>query len=155
MSTSDYCCTVWGKGNQDGINEIVNIQVSAACIVLRKSYRKPSSSHFKELKWLPLQCSCKYHAAILDFKSINNQTPSYIWINQSSPQKTNTSFALQLGKKISQLTPRKSYLKDTSITLVEMSGMIRDTLREKSTVQFFSLEMSVKDIVAEAVCFMS
>ena len=138
MSTFDYCCTVWGKGNQSGISKIVNIQKRAARIILCKSYRTPSSSLFKELKWLPFQYRCKYYAALLVFKSINNQTPSYI--SDLLKFSTNDKYNLRSStwKNLSQLTPRTNYLKDTfSYYSREVWNDIPLTIRSVKSINSF------------------
>ena len=81
MSISDYCCFIWGK-RKDCSHKITLIQKRAARIILNKPARTPSKPLFKELKWLTFPDRCNYHSALLVYKTLNDNVPSYIYGKQ-------------------------------------------------------------------------
>ena len=74
----DYCCTVWGKNNKTYINKIYMAQKRIARLILAKPKRSPTSKLFKQLNWLTFTDRCKYHCAVIVYKTMNNMTPIYM-----------------------------------------------------------------------------
>jgi hypothetical protein len=77
-STFEYGCIVWSNGNRHDLNRIYKIQKRAARIILKKPIRTPTKDLFHNLKWLSFESRCKYHTALLVYKSIHNLVPKYI-----------------------------------------------------------------------------
>ena len=74
----DYCCTVWAKNNNRYVNKVYMLQKRTAKIILNKPLRSPSVGLYKELNWLSFSDRCKYHSAVLVYKTLNNMAPSYL-----------------------------------------------------------------------------
>ncbi len=77
LTSFDYCCTIWGRGTKTDLSKIYVLQKRAAKIILQKPIRTPSKELFSQLNWLTFDDRCKYHAAILIYKCIDNKTPEY------------------------------------------------------------------------------
>ena len=72
----DYCCTIWSKNNKRYINKILILQKRAAQLILNKPNR--TDGRFKQPKWLTFTDRCKYHTALLVYKTLNHMAPSYM-----------------------------------------------------------------------------
>ena len=59
-------------------NEPKSEQKRAARMILDKKFDHPSAPLLKHLEWLPFIQRCKYHTAILVFKSLNAMSPIYM-----------------------------------------------------------------------------
>jgi len=77
-SIIEYACIVWGIGNKTNSNKIIKLQERAARIVLQKTFKTSSKLMFNELKWLSFPTICIYYTNVMIFKSLNNQTPTYV-----------------------------------------------------------------------------
>ena len=110
----DYCCTVWGKDNNRSINKIYQLQKRVAKIILNKPVRSSSMGLFKELKWLSFSDRCKYHCAVLVFKSLNNMAPPYL--SEMLTFSMNEKYSLRSTKHkdlIVKIKPRTNSMKYT------------------------------------------
>ena len=111
MSTFDYCCTVWAKNKQSHIQKITTLQKRAGKIILQKPMRTPSSEIFERLKWLTFENRIKYHAGILVFKILNNQSPEYMKDLISFSNNDNYNLRSSSKKDIAQIRFKTQYMK--------------------------------------------
>jgi len=89
----DYCSTVWGKNNKMYINKILILQKRAAKLILNKPIRTTTDVLFKQLIWLTFTDRCKYHTALLVYKTLNHMAPSYM--SDIITASTNNSYSLR------------------------------------------------------------
>jgi len=60
-------------------DSIINIlQNRAAKFILNKPIRTPTAGLFKQLTWLTFTDRCKYHTALLVYKTLHHMAPSYM-----------------------------------------------------------------------------
>lgn len=114
LPTFDYCCHIWGSGNQSNKNKINILQKRVARIMLHKPKRSPSSELLQELSWLTFTDRCKYHTATLVYKSRNGMAPQYI--SEILTFATNEHYELRSFSKhdlICQVLPSTNYLKES------------------------------------------
>ena len=105
----DYCCIIWGKSNRHYVNKVSVLQKRFDRLILAKPSKSPSDELLKELSWLTLTNRCKYHAAVLIYKTLNNSAPNYMLdIIQAYSLRSETNNDLVLIK-----TPRRNIYKDS------------------------------------------
>jgi hypothetical protein len=68
----------WGKRNPSYINNVCKLQKRIAKIILQQPQISLSMKIFKALDWLPCLDRCKYHTAVLVFKTSNTMAPTYM-----------------------------------------------------------------------------
>jgi len=73
-----YCSSVWGHTTKQNLSKINKIKKQAARLILDKNYLTPSIDMFNELQWQHYAEDVKYQQALVVFKSLNNQAPSYM-----------------------------------------------------------------------------
>ena len=73
-----YCSSLWGQTTQENLSKINKIQKRAARLILDKNYLTPSSEMFSELEWQTFPDNVQYQQALLVYKSLNNQAPTYM-----------------------------------------------------------------------------
>ena len=113
MSISEYCCFIWGK-RKDCSHKIALIQKRAARIILNKPARTPSKPLFKELKWLTFPDRCIYHSALLVYKTLNDNAPSYMTAIIYTANNVTYHLRSQSHKDLSLSTrPKTKYMTDT------------------------------------------
>ena len=113
MSISDYCSFIWGKG-KDCSHKITLIQKRATRIILNKPARTPSKPLFKELKWLTFPDRYNYHSALLVYKTLNDNAPSYMTKIISTANNVTYHLRSQSHKDLSFSTrPKTKYITDT------------------------------------------
>ena len=59
-------------------NRIIKLQKRAARTVLKQTFKPSSKLMFYELKWISFPNICIYYTDVMLFKSLNNQTPTYV-----------------------------------------------------------------------------
>jgi len=59
-------------------NRIIKLQKRAARTVLKQTFKPSSKLMCYELKWISFPNSCIYYTDVMLFKSLNNQTPTYV-----------------------------------------------------------------------------
>lgn len=64
----DYCCTIWGNCNDEGIQRITKFQKRAARIILDAPFLTPTEELFENLNWLTFQDRVLYHKLTLVYK---------------------------------------------------------------------------------------
>ena len=110
----DYCCHIWGTCQRKNAIKIIKLQKRAARLVLNQAERSNSECILQSMGWLNFDKRCRYHAAVLIHKTINNMTPSYmndvitISKNQSYTLRSQTNNDLTLP-----YIPRTNYGKNT------------------------------------------
>ena len=67
----------WGK-NSHCKSKISTIQRRAARLILNKPKRSASCKLLGEVEWLSFDDRCKYHTALLVFKTMQNDAPQYM-----------------------------------------------------------------------------
>jgi len=110
----DNCCTIWGKTNKRYINKILIIQKRAAKLILNKPTRTPTDGLFKQLRWLTFTDRCKYHTALLVYKTLNYMAPSYM--SDIITVSTNNSYSLRSALRndlVLKHKPKTRYIKDS------------------------------------------
>ena len=138
----DYGCLVWGKGTNSYVNKIINLQKRIAKIILGKSKRAPSTDLFKELKWLKFSDRCKYHSAVLVYKTLNNMAPSYMSEIVSFSENNLYMLRSVTNKDIVlQTRPRTNYMK-SSFTYYSRNvwNIIPLEIRESKNIQTYKIK---------------
>ena len=110
----DFCCHIWGKGNGSNVNKIYTLQKRVARIILKKPKQSSSSRLLQVLKWLTFTDRCKYHTAVLIFKTQNNMVPSYM--SDLITFSNDDHYALRSASKhdlVINKLPRTNYFKDS------------------------------------------
>ena len=74
----DYGCVVWGHGTNTYRNKISSIQKRAARIILAKPRGFTKADLFHDLQWLSFDDRCRYHTALLIYKTAHNLAPIYM-----------------------------------------------------------------------------
>ena len=74
----EYCCSVWGHCCQKEQNKLIKLQKQAARLVLDAPKLTPSQTMFTKLNWLRFDQLVRQKQAVLIYKSVNNQAPTYI-----------------------------------------------------------------------------
>ena len=110
----DYCCTVWGKNNNRYVNKVHMLQKRTAKIILNKPMRSPSVGLYKELNWLSFSDRCKYHSAVLVYKTLNNMAPSYL--SEILKFSQNEKYSLRSANRhdlVLKIKPRTNLIQNT------------------------------------------
>ena len=68
----DYCCTIWGNCNDEGIQRITKFQKRAARIILDAPFLTPTKELFGNLNWLTFQDRVSYHKLTLVYKILKD-----------------------------------------------------------------------------------
>ena len=71
-------CVVCGHGTDTYRNKISSIQRRAARIILAKPRGSTKTDIFHDLKWLSFDDMCRYHTALLIYKTVHNLAPIYM-----------------------------------------------------------------------------
>ena len=74
----DYCSIVWETACQSNLRIISQLQKRAARILLKAPRFTRSQTMFKTLNWLPFPRRVEYHKAIMVYKCLHDQAPSYL-----------------------------------------------------------------------------
>jgi len=96
------------------INKILILQNRAAKLILDKPIRTPTDGRFKHLKWLTFTDSCKYHTAILVYKTLNYMAHSCM--SDIITVSTNNSYSLRSvlrNNLVLKHKPKTKYIKDS------------------------------------------
>ena len=78
ISRLDYCNSLFAGLSNDKITKLQRIQNNAARLVLKQPKRHHISPLLKDLHWLPVKARIGYKVALLCFKCLNNNAPTYI-----------------------------------------------------------------------------
>ena len=139
----DYGCLVWGKGTNSYVNKINSLQKRIAKIILGKSKRAPSTDLFKELKWLNFSDRCRYHSAVLVYKTLNNMAPSYMSEIVSFSENnlymlrsiTNKDLVLQTRPRTNYMTSSFSYYSRNVWNAIALE------IRESENIKTFKIKL--------------
>ena len=110
----DYCCHIWGKGNNTYINKINKLQRRICKVMLDWTFKTKSTNIYDNLQILQFNNRCMYHTAILIYKILNSMAPSYL--SDLVTVSNNVSYNLRSKSHrdiVLFSTPRTNYLKDT------------------------------------------
>lgn len=77
----DYCCIIYGNCTSFLEDKLIKFQKRAARLILDKDYDTPSAELFSELRWMTFSQRVVFQKAIMMFKIMNNQAPSYLLNN--------------------------------------------------------------------------
>ena len=90
LSRLDYCNSVFVGLPQKKLKRLQSIQNNAARLVLREPRRAHVTPMLRSLHWLPVKARIEYKIALLCFKSLNCEFPSYIkeLISPYNPSRT-------------------------------------------------------------------
>lgn len=109
----DYCCTIWGK-NKTHTKKIFTLQKRALRIITSGHEYSSTMQMFKENKVLTVFDRCKYHTAILVYKTLNNSVPSYMSeILSFSENSVYNLRSVSNNDLILSTRPNTNYMKDT------------------------------------------
>lgn len=109
----DYCCVVWGQ-NGHYKNKISKIQRRIARIILNKPNRSPSTNLLDGLNWMSFENRCKYHTALLVFKTMNNDSPEYMHDILKFSQNSTHHLRSETNKNLTlRAKPRTNYYKQS------------------------------------------
>ena len=89
-------------------------QKRIARLILAKPKRSPTSELFKQLNWLTFTDRCKYHCAVIVYKTMNNMTP--IYMSEIITFAKNETYSLRSSVHndlVVKTKPRTKYYKDT------------------------------------------
>ena len=135
----DYGCTIWGKGNTSYIKKVHTLQRRICKLILKKPTRTPSAGLFRELHWLSFSDRCKYHAAVLVYKTLHNMAPEYM--SEILTFSSNDNYSLRSisnNDLVLLRTPRTNIYKDTfSYYTVNIWNHIPIDIRNSSNLQMF------------------
>ena len=129
----DYCCVIWGKGNTNYINRVFKLQKRIGKIILQQPQRSSSQEIFKTLDWLPFQDRCKYHTAMLVFKTLSNKAPSYM-----------TDLMTISNNKIYDL--RSSSRKDIALYTIPKTKYVKDTFSYFSMKIWNDIPLNIRNL---------
>lgn len=110
----DYCCHIWGKESRKSTSKVSQIQKRIGKNIYDMPLRSSSAHIFEKLKCLPFNDRCKYHTAVLVYKTLNGMAPSYM--TELIILSNNETYNLRsISRKHICLSsiPRTNYLKDT------------------------------------------
>ena len=74
----DYCITVWGNSSNQLMDQLLKFQKRAARIILDENFDSPSAPLFLALKWMTIYERLEYKQAILVYKSLTQNSPTYL-----------------------------------------------------------------------------
>lgn len=103
-----------GKENKSYISKVRVLQKRIAKLVLNISMRSPTAGLFKQLHWLSFTDRCKYHSAVLVYKTINHMAPQYMCevLTFSQNEKYNLRSTTHNDLTL-QSRPHSKYFKDS------------------------------------------
>ena len=78
LSKLDYCNSLYYGIPKNLLNQLQRIQNSAARFVLKIRKYDHITEALKQLHWLPIAYRIKYKIALITFKTLNGQGPSYL-----------------------------------------------------------------------------
>ena len=121
----DYVCLVWGHVANTYRNKISSIQRRAARIIVAKSRRSTKTDLFHDLHWLSFDDRCRYHTALLIYKTVHNLAPIYMNdILIFSENKYHTLRSQSNNKLALTYKPRTNYILNSFRYLVLKSGIV-------------------------------
>ena len=85
----EYCCSIWGQCNKSDTDSIIKLQKQAARLILDADRYAPSAPLFTQLNWQTSEDITHYRKALMVFKALNNQSPTYL-THLFQPACTNT-----------------------------------------------------------------
>ena len=74
----EYCCSVWGQCCQRDQNTLIKLQKQATHLILNVPLMTPSRDMFSQLHLVRFDQLVQQKQAILVYKSLHNQAPSYM-----------------------------------------------------------------------------
>ena len=74
----EYCCVVWGRNKLSHIKQLTRLQKRAAKLVINSPKLQPNENIFQKLGCLSFESRCKYHTAVLVYKSMHGEAPDYL-----------------------------------------------------------------------------
>ena len=90
----EYCCTIWGQCNKSDTDAIIKLQKQATRLILDADRCAPSAPLFTQLNWHTFEDITHYRKALMVFKALNNQSPTYL-PHLFQPACTNTHHSLR------------------------------------------------------------
>ena len=115
------------------------LQKRIAKLILNKPLRTPTAGLYKQLNWLSFTDRCKYHSAVLVYKTLNNMAPSYM--TEVLAFSKNEKYNLRSSKRsdlVLKTRPHTNYLKDTfAYYSMTIWNHIPYDIRVSSTLQSF------------------
>lgn len=103
-----------------------------------KPNKTPSKPLFDTLKWLTFENRCRYHAALIVFRSLINLTPNYI--NEMLSFSNNSKYNLRsaVRKDIMCIKSKSNYMKSSfKYFSMEVWNSIPAAIRSIKTVHAF------------------
>jgi hypothetical protein len=77
-SRVDFCNSMFYGSTKDVLRGVRSVLSFTAKAITGANFRTPSDPIFKNLHWLPLNARISFKLAVLAFKIIHNQAPSYL-----------------------------------------------------------------------------
>jgi len=74
----DYCNSLLHRTSSSNINKLLRVQNSVARIITRPPLSDHITPVLADLHWLPVQYRIQYKLAVLTFKVLTTQQPSYL-----------------------------------------------------------------------------
>ena len=73
-----FCCSVWGVYSATTRDKLQKLQNRAARIATNSPYDAPSQPLLEKLGWQPIKALIKLEIAMMVYRSMNNEAPSYL-----------------------------------------------------------------------------
>ena len=73
-----FCCSVWGICSAIAFDKLQKLQNRAARIATNSPYDAPSQPLLKKLGWQPIKELINIETAMMVYRSMNNEAPSYL-----------------------------------------------------------------------------
>ena len=124
----EYCCSVWGQCNKTGIDTIIKLQKQAARLILDADRYAPSTPLFSKLNWHTFDKIVNRRQALMVFKALNNQAPTYL-IDMFKPPCTNTHHGLR-SKTSNKLYVPKAHRKSFKYNGPKVWNSLNDNTRK-------------------------
>ena len=134
----EYCCSIWGQCNKSDTDSIIKLQKQAACLILDADRYAPSAPLFTQLNWQTFEDITHYRKALMVFKALNNQSPTYLtYLFQ--PACTNTHHSLR-SKTSNKLYIPKAHHKSLRYNGPKVWNSLNDKTRYARTIGHFRRE---------------
>ena len=129
----DYCITVWGNSSNQLMDQLLKFQKRAARIILDENFDSPSAPLFLALKWMTIYERLEYKQAILVYKSLTQNSPTFLAsklqkVQYTERQLTSSSNDLLLVQLYLSLNLR--YLENPSHMLDQNSGTLSQQMSD-------------------------